>query len=245
MGRRQVNATHGLDMLQTHTDTLITIPNDRLLYVAPRNLPLELAFRLADDVLRQAVQGISELITQPGMINVDFAHVRRMMKLGGGAIMAIGHGEGKNKVKTAVDQALNHPLLDNIDVNNAEGIIANFTGSDDLTLYEVQEALTHLQSQTSSRAEIVMGLINDECMQDRVQVTLIITGIGATTLEQAMEEVDRAKPIRRKLNEMPEPSIQPLNLNQKELVSTHLSAPPSASDLDLPAFLRQRTRYAG
>ena len=99
MGRRQQNATQGLALLQKQTDTLISIPNDRLLYVAPRNLPMEMAFRLADDVLRQAVQGISELITEPGLINVDFSHIRRLMKLGGGALMAIGHGQGESKAQ--------------------------------------------------------------------------------------------------------------------------------------------------
>jgi cell division protein FtsZ len=99
MGRRQQNASNGIKRLRPNTDTLIAIPNDRLLYVAPRDLPLDTAFRLADDVLRQAVQGITELITTPGMINVDFANVRNLMKLGGGALMSIGQGEGDGQCR--------------------------------------------------------------------------------------------------------------------------------------------------
>ena len=114
MGRRQQNATDGLEELRKHTNTLISIPNDRLLDIAPKDLPLDTAFRLADDVLRQAVQSITELITESGLINVDFSHVRRLMKLGGGALMTIGQAQGTDKALEAVKQALHHPLLDNI-----------------------------------------------------------------------------------------------------------------------------------
>ena len=108
VGRRQNNAREGLARLQPHTDTLITVPNDRLLQIAPRTLTLDLAFQLADDVLRQGIQGIAELITQPGLINVDFAHIRQVMQFGGGALMSIGIGEGENKAFKAVEQALHH-----------------------------------------------------------------------------------------------------------------------------------------
>ena len=131
------------------------IPNDRLLYVAPKDLPMEMAFSLADDVLRQAVQGISELITEPGLINVDFAHIRRLISLGGGALLAIGQGEGEDKAHKALEQALHHPLLDTVYLANAAGVIANFTGGQDLTLLEVQEALMNLQRKTGAETEIV------------------------------------------------------------------------------------------
>ena len=244
MGRRQKNATEGLAQLQRKTDTLISIPNDRLLYVAPRNLPLELAFRLADDVLRQAVQGISELITEPGLINVDFAHIRRLMKLGGGALMSIGYGQGEDKANKAIDQALHHPLLESIELEHSAGIIANFTGGPDLTLYEVQSALSGLQEQASSQTEIVMGVLNDDRMEDRVQVTLIITGLGAPTLEEALSFVSRPKPVEPVL-EQPK-NLQPIEQQPPVAIpATQLTATPSTNDLDLPAFLRRRIRYAG
>lgn len=261
MGRRQKNANDGLAKLRKCTDTLIAIPNDRLLYVAPKNLPLEMAFRLADDVLRQAVQGISELITEPGMINVDFAHVRRLMKLGGGALMSIGQGQGANKAQQAIDQALNHPLLESVSLESAAGIIANFTGGPDLTLMEVQESLTNLQMQASSQTEIVLGVINDDRLSNRVQVTLIITGLGAPTLEEAVCDVSRPKklelniekPIRERpmepqvgpAPEVSRPQIQPQPQPPPADSKQIYSQPPSAADLDIPAFLRRRPRYAG
>jgi len=185
MGRRQRNAREGLAKLQPFTDTLITVPNDRLLQVAPRDLPLEMAFRLADDVLRQGIQGISEMITQPGLINVDFSHVRNMMLNGGGSLLAIGTGEGENKARQALENALHHPMLETISMENATGIIANFTGDSNLSFVEVAEALNELQSKTGNRAEIVPGVITDDRMEDRAQVILVITGIGATGIEAA------------------------------------------------------------
>jgi cell division protein FtsZ len=186
MGRRQRNANTGLADLRPHTNTLIAIPNDRLLHVAPRNLPLEVAFRLADDVLRQAVQGVTELITEPGLINIDFAHIRRLMELGGGAIMSIGQGQGEGKARMAIEQALHHPLLESVSLESAAGVIANFTGGNDLTLLEVSEVLTELQGQISPQAEIVLGVTHDANMADRAQVILVVTGLGATPLEEVL-----------------------------------------------------------
>jgi cell division protein FtsZ len=245
IGRRQRNAAEGVAKLRQRTNTLIAIPNDRLLYVAPQNLPLEMAFRLADDVLRQAVQGISELITETGMINVDFAHIRRLIRMGGGAMMSMGHGHGENKTRKALEQALHHPLLETVSLESAAGVIANFTGGDDLTLYEVQDALNYLQEMTTGQTEIVMGVINDKRLQDRVQVTLVITGLGAPTLEQAMSEVSRPERVEAapaKL-EIPPPAAQtpqprPMPLQQPVNEATF-------NNLDLPAFLRRRARFAG
>lgn len=249
MGRRQRNAQEGLELLSRHTHTLISIPNDRLLYVAPRHLPLEVAFRLADDVLRQAVQGITELITEPGMINVDFAHVRRLIQLGGGAMMSIGQGQGEHKTRKALEQALHHPLLESVSLENARGVIANFSGGDDLSLAEVQEALTNLQEQTSSQTEIVFGVIHDERMSDRVQLTLVVTGLGAPTLEEALSQVSHTRP-----HEIPSPVAPPTALPESQpaprrpLQTEPIPQPAAtlvANDLDLPAFLRRRARLAG
>lgn len=247
MGRRQRNATEGIEQLRKRTNTLISIPNDKLLYIAPRDLPLELAFRMADDVLRQAVQGISELITEPGYINVDFAHIRRLIHMGGGAMMSMGQGHGENKTHRALDQALHHPLLETVSLENASGIIANFTGGEDLTLFEVQEALTYLQEQTSSKAEIVMGIINDERMESRVQVTLVVTGLGAPTLEEAVTEL--SKPAIAKTEEPAYGYQSQANQSMKEIhpvgampVPQPLNTAAPANNLDLPAFLRRRNR---
>lgn len=250
MGRRQRNASEGLARLSKQTNTLIAIPNDRLLYVAPRNLPMEIAFRLADDVLRQSVQGITEIITEPGMINVDFAHVRRLIQLGGGALMAIGQGEGENKTRKALEQAMHHPLLETVSLDRAAGVIANFTGGQDLTLSEVEEALTYLQSQTGVHTETVLGVINDDRMEDRVQVILVITGLGAPTLEETMSSVKKSEPEPINAAPFPEPVQEPIGVVKPvasaSSTTTHAEISNSLNqNLDIPAFMRRRTRYAG
>jgi cell division protein FtsZ len=230
MGRRQKNASEGLSALRPNTDTLISIPNDRLLYVAPKNLPLDVAFRLADDVLRQAVQGITELITEPGLINVDFAHVRHLMKLGGGALMSIGQGTGEEKALKAIEDALDHPLLESTSLENAAGILVNFTSNNDLSLFEVEAALMHLQKQAGVQAEIVMGITNDSRLDDRVQVFLLATGLGALTLEETLSGVKNPAQVQKKDTvSQPVPAMTPL---EPEVT-------PAPRNADLPSFLRR------
>lgn len=255
MGRRQINAREGLAKLQPNTDTLITVPNDRLLQIAPRTLTLDLAFQLADDVLRQGIQGITELITQPGLINVDFAHIRQVMQMGGGALMSIGIGEGENKAFNAVEQALHHPLLESISVENANAIIANFTGGESLSFLEVMEALNHLQELTHNQADIIPGVITDPNMEDRAQVILVITGLGATPIETAL-------PVRKAQSQpQPEPvaAVRTVTGASRLSAATAVATAPASlgqvaartavetsgaipADIDLPAFMRRRAR---
>jgi cell division protein FtsZ len=247
VGRRQLNAREGLAKLQPFADTLITVPNDRLLQIASRDLSLEMAFRLADDVLRQGIQGIAELITQPGMINVDFAHIRHMMQNGGGAVLSIGVGQGEDKALAAVENAIRHPLLESINLENATGIIANFTGGHNLTFFEVTDALNYLQEQTNSSAEIIPGVINDERLGDRAQVILIVTGIGATPVDAAQfsrkpEIVQEVKPPF--IVDQPLRSVDVFNFTDEQTVAP-LPTPESPvlpSNIDIPAFLRRRIR---
>jgi cell division protein FtsZ len=244
MGRRQKNASEGIQQLRQFTNTLISIPNDRLLQVAPRNISLEVAFHLADDVLRQAVQGITELITEAGLINVDFSHIKRMMLMGGGAYMSIGHGQGEHKAKEAVNQALHHPLLEEVSLERASGMIANFTGGTDLSLFDVQEALTYLQEQSSANPDIIMGVSHDDRMQGRVQVILVITGMGAPTLEEAFTEV--SQPAR--IAPVSSPAGQPVTrreLSEASQALPDLRSSTISNDLDIPAFIRKRARMAG
>lgn len=241
MGHRQRNATQGLYELTKYTDTLISIPNDRLLQIAPKDLPLDLAFRLADDVLRQAVQGITELITEPGLINVDFAHIRQLMKLGGGAFMAIGQGKGPQKAAMALHQALHHPLLEEIPIDHAAGIIANFTGGQDLTLFEVSEVLSRLHEQAGPDADIVFGLTNDERLQGRAQVILVVTGLGAPSVDASSKSFETKKENKTEDNnpglEINMPSLIPVDPVGIFPVAPN---PGLASDLDIPTFLRRR-----
>jgi cell division protein FtsZ len=236
VGRRQLNARQGLANLRQHTDTLITVPNDRLLQVAPRDLPIELTFRLADDILRQGIQGITELITQPGLINVDFSHIRQVMQMGGGSLLAIGHGQGQGKALQAVERALHHPLIEAISLDNATGIIANFTAGQDLTFVEVAEALTFLQEKTNNRAEIIPGVITDDRMGDRVEVILVITGLGATPVQAQSPFVARKtqpEPVQAPVQAIPVP--RPMQ------EPTAVEMVHSRADLDLPAFMRRRS----
>jgi len=235
-GRRQNNATEGINELRSVSDTLITVPNDRLLQIAPRDLPIDLAFRLADDVLRQGVQGISELITQPGLINVDFSHVRQMMQTGGGSFLTIGIGEGEGKARKAIERALHHPLIESVPIENATGIIANFTGGRDLTFLEVTEALQNLQEKTNNQANIIPGVMNNDLMEGRVEVIMVITGLASIPMEQPRREVQVQK--TEKVVEAPRPAAQaavPRDVPVLEFVAT-------PQDLDIPAFLRRRIR---
>jgi len=253
MGRRQRNAALGLQNLRCHTDTLVIVPNDRLLEIAPEDLSLEMAFKLADDVLRQGVSAISELLTETGLINVDFAHIRHVMSLGGGALMSIGTGEGEDKAMKALTQALHHPLLDDIDIDTAAGIIANFSGGDDLTFTEVADTLTHLHQEAGVDTEIIPGVINNSNLSDRVQVILIVTGLGALPIEEAIPGAERyltEYTYNKNENRFNPEAHREYN---QEMIEHHqvpsrvysLSQPHSAmatADLDVPAFLRKRIR---
>jgi cell division protein FtsZ len=254
MGRRQKNAAIGLQKLRNFVDTMITVPNDKLLEVAPEDLPLEMAFKLADDVLRQGVSGISELLTETGLINVDFAHIRHIMKLGGGALMSIGTGEGEKKAMQALNQALHHPLLDEIDLQSASGIIANFSGGEDLTFSEVTQTLTYLHEQAGADVEIIPGVINNSNLHNRAQVILIVTGLGAVPIEQAIPGAERylaeIKAIEANDNRSREsfqnrPKSNSSDGNQFDQEPYAFSQPRSSvftADLDVPAFLRKRIR---
>jgi len=241
IGRRQVNAREGLSKLHQYTDTLITVPNDRLLQIAPKDLPIEMAFRLADDILRQGIQGISELVTQPGLINVDFSHVKTMMKNGGGSLLAIGTGQGENRVSDAMERALHHPMLESINLENATGIIANFTGGEDLSFAEVVGALNSLQARCGGVADIIPGVITDSKMEDRVQVILVLTGLGATSLDQKPAKVE--KPLTAAIEEKTELRKEDFPfLMDDPLPKDRPESTDPQSDIDIPAFIRRKQR---
>ncbi len=253
MGRRQKNAAIGLQKLRQFTDTMITVSNDRLLEVAPPELPLEMAFKLADDVLRQGVSGISELLTETGLINVDFAHIRHVMSLGGGALMSVGTGEGIDKAQKALDNALHHPMLDKIGLDSATGIIANFSGGDDLTFSEVAETLNYLHKETNHQAEIIPGVISDPNLTNRAQVILIVTGLGALPIEQAIPGAEKylaeiaaqEHDQQRHAHQPPQTVSKTVENSSGKTASYSFSeSRPTLStiDLDVPAFLRKRIK---
>ncbi|MCJ7716834.1 MAG: cell division protein FtsZ, partial [Anaerolineales bacterium] len=235
VGGRQKNAADGLMKLQPHVNTLITIPNERLLQTVSEKATLSEAFHLADDVLRQAVQSITELITQPGVINVDFAHIKRVMKLGGGALMSIGQASGQDKALQAVKQALYHPLLEDISLANASGLIVNFTSGNDLTLMDIGQALNYLQEMIPPDAELIFGTTQNNYSEGQVQVNLIVTGLGATTFEDVFTSFTRPEreipaPIQRKV----------VNENVDEDEESEARFEMGRDPLDVPAFMRRR-----
>ena len=176
--RRRMAAEEGIANLKQHVDTLITVPNDRLLQVADKKMPLKEAFRLADDVLRQGIQGISDLITVPGLINLDFADVKTIMSAAGSALMAIGEATGESRAVDAARLAIASPLLD-IDINGARGVLFNITGGLDLTLYEVNEAADIISKAAHPEANIIFGAVQDAAFDGKVKITVIATGFDA------------------------------------------------------------------
>lgn len=173
--KRRLAAEEGIANLKQHVDTLITVPNDRLLQVADKKMPLKEAFRLADDVLRQGIQGISDLITVPGLINLDFADVKTIMSAAGSALMAIGEATGESRAIDAAHMAISSPLLD-IDINGARGVLFNITGGLDLTLYEVNEAADIISKAAHPEANIIFGAVQDPAYDGKVKITVIATG---------------------------------------------------------------------
>ena len=178
--KRLLSAEEGINNLKQHVDTLITVPNDRLLQVADKRTPLSEAFRLADDVLRQGIQGISDLITVPGLINLDFADVKTIMSAAGSALMAIGEASGENRAMDAAQIAIASPLLD-IDISGARGVLFNITGGVDMTLFEVNEAADIISQAAHPEANIIFGAVQDPNFEGKVKITVIATGFDSGT----------------------------------------------------------------
>lgn len=219
----------GIRKLREHVDTLITIPNDRILEIAPKNTPITEAFRLADEVLRQAVQGISDLITQPGLINLDFNDVKAIMQNSGTAYMAIGYGSGENRASDAVRDALANPLLE-MSIDGAKGILLNFTGGPDMSLHEVSQAAEIISNAADPDAQIIFGSVIDETMSSDIQITVIATGFDEQDLRRSSM---RGSIEPRGSDSDDRPSVVPIS--QEEMGDVDAD-----HDLEVPTFLRKR-----
>jgi cell division protein FtsZ len=179
-GRRRAEvASLGVEELRDHVDTLIVIENDRLLQVVERRTSIVDAFRLADDVLRQGVQGITDLITIPGLVNLDFADVRTIMSEAGSALMGIGSASGENRATTAAREAVSSPLLES-SIEGATGVLLNVTGGSDIGLFEVNEAAEVVTSAADQNANVIFGAVIDDALREEVRVTVIATGFGGS-----------------------------------------------------------------
>ncbi len=262
--RRAKFAEAGLAELEGHVDTLITIPNQKLVNLNDPDLTLMDAFRKADEVLVHAVQGISDLIQQTGIVNVDFADVKAVMTQMGMALMGIGYGRGERRAFDAATAAINSPLLDNMSVEGATGILINFTGGPDMRLGEINEAATMIMDTAHEDANIIFGSVVNPEMRDVIKVTVIATGFGRSVRQEEIKPTfasrivtpplaeQRTRPAQTPIASAPEVRSRP-----SQEVTTRRSVTPSApvsretrqsgqfgiaqeSDLDIPTFLRNR-----
>lgn len=237
-GSRRIQAAEGgITNLKEHADTLIVIPNDRLLQIVDKRANLHDAFKMADDVLRQGVQGISELITVPGLINLDFADVRTIMSEGGAALMAVGNAKGDERAREAAEKAISSELLD-ITIDGARGILFNVTGGPDLTLFEVNQAAAIIKETAHPDVNLIFGAVIDQTMGDELRITVIATGFERSGLPRRILE----KPSQRRENKS-----APVPENSEVMAGPGKPADfqPrtfNTEDLDIPTFLRNRTR---
>ncbi|MBN1285317.1 MAG: cell division protein FtsZ [Anaerolineae bacterium] len=247
--RRLQSAEAGIEALKGQVDTLIVIPNDRLLQIVDKRASLNDAFRAADDVLRQGIQGISELITVPGLINLDFADVRTIMSEGGAALMAVGRASGEDRARAAAEAAISSSLLD-VTIDGARGILFNVTGGPNMSLFEVNEAAAIIRETAHPDVNLIFGAVIDESMSDEIRITVIATGF-----EQAQ------MPRRSVMQPLQQPQSQ-RELRQQQSAQAHSAAEGAqprqtparrptrpeeyptrtynSDDLDIPAFLRKR-----
>ena len=228
---RRKRAEAGIENLRKHVDTIITIPNDRLLQVADKHTSIIEAFSLADDVLRQGVQGISDLIAVPGIINLDFADVKTAMSNSGTALMGIGEASGENAAIEAVEAAVNSPLLE-AGIDGARSLIVNVTGAaDKLTLYEVTEAVTPLQESAHVDANIIFGAANDDTLGDTVRVTVVATRFDDPDAVGIQPSQKAAQP---QAAAAPQPRTSPLGTPQQAAPQPPQTQAPAAPKFDLP-----------
>ncbi len=231
---RMRQAEAGLEELRSVVDTLITIPNERLLQTVDRKTALGNAFRHADDVLRQAVQGIADLITVPGFINVDFADVKSIMKGMGIALMGTGQASGENRALEATQSAISSPLLEEASINGARGVLVNITGGADLTLHEVDEAMRLIHDAADPDANIIFGTVPDERMENEMKITVIATGFEREYLAAVAERVQPLQ-ARQPVAVVSNPRV----MNQPAANSAQPTL-RGEDDLDVPTFMRKK-----
>jgi cell division protein FtsZ len=239
--RRMLQAEQGLAELSDAVDTVICIPNERLMQYVDKGTSFFEAFRIADDILRQGVQGISDIITITGIINRDFADIKTIMAGMGYAVMGTAEATGENRAVEAVNMAIASPLLEDATINGAQGILLNITGSSKLTLFEVHEASTIVQKAAAENANIIFGAVHSEEMKDAVRVTVIATGIKPEKM--GMKARQAFSPTVRSVQQTVKNAMM-----KKEKLPIETAAPPVVQvrseipddDLDVPAFMRRK-----
>jgi len=261
--RRSQSAEAGIEALKSQVDTLIVIPNDRLLQIADKKASLQQAFSLADDVLRQGIQGISELITLPALINLDFADVRTIMSEGGAALMAVGRADGDDRARRAAESAISSGLLD-VTIDGARGILFNITGGINLSLFEVNEAAALIKESAHPDVNLIFGAQIDETMGDEIRITVIATGFEQSRVARKIDQqanMRPTQPVPRSTSAQPQPQAQrsmpPVQSQQPPAAQPRPQQPAQQQpprpqqndfsarvydedDMDIPPFLRKR-----
>jgi len=238
-GRKRIRqAEMGIAEMAHHVDTMIIVPNERLLAVVGKGIPFQQALKHADEVLLHATQGISSLISVTGVVNVDFADVRTVMQNGGSALMGLGAGRGENRALEAAQQAISSPLLDNVSITGATGVLINITGGEDLTLGEVNQISELIHDAAGDEAEIIFGAVHEPAMHGEVRVTVIATGFDRTLAEAVPRSGVLAFPSRREARPAA-PREAPVAEPRR---ATPSSASPSGeiSDMEIPTFIRRQ-----
>jgi cell division protein FtsZ len=239
--RRMAQAEHALSELVGCVDTVIVIPNERLMDTVERGTSFFEAFRIADDILRQGVQGISDIITIPGIINRDFADVKTIMHGMGYAVMGTAVASGSNRAVDAANRAISSPLLEDNSINGAQGILINVTGSSSLTLHEVHEASSIIQKAAHENANIIFGAVQDEAMKEQVKITVIATGFKEAPARRTHPRPSyMPKTWKAGRAERPEDVTREVARNVGEIVNE-----AALDDLDVPTFLRRQAQKAG
>jgi cell division protein FtsZ len=236
--RRMIQAEQGLAELSQAVDTVICIPNERLMQYVDKGTSFFEAFRIADDILRQGVQGISDIITITGIINRDFADIKTIMEGMGYAVMGTAVASGENRAVEATNRAIASPLLEDATINGAQGILLNITGSNKLTLYEVHEASTIVQRAAAENANIIFGAVHDESMGDAVKVTVIATGIKSERM--GVRPLPALSPALRTAQQSVKTALARKEKLPVETQPAALNPGIQEDDLDVPAFIRRR-----
>ena len=246
--RRSTQAISGIETLKGSVDTLIVIPNDRLLEIVDKNTPMLEAFREADNVLRQGVQGISDLIAKPGLINVDFADVKTIMFDKGSALMGIGIATGETRATEAAKKAISSPLLET-SIDGAHGILMNITGGTNLSLYEVQEAADLVTSAADKEVNVIFGSVINENLNDEIVVTVIATGFDETIQKTENRQTQQRPLINHNQHAATKATEEPVQQREQKQQPQHQHQQQSQprvrqedDELDIPTFLRNRNR---
>ncbi|HET7580650.1 MAG TPA: cell division protein FtsZ [Bacillales bacterium] len=240
--KRATQAMNGISMFKEKVDTLIVIPNDRLLEIVDKNTPMLEAFREADNVLRQGVQGISELIAVPGLINLDFADVKTVMTEKGSALMGIGIAQGENRASEAAKKAISSPLLET-SIDGAKGVLMNITGGSNLSLYEVNEAADIVATASDPEVNMIFGSVINEELKEEIVVTVIATGFDENERRQQGNGSGRSRfQAQQGSNPQQASSSTPYQKEEPQPQRPPVSGEEEQDELDIPTFLRNRNR---